>query len=185
MRTDGNTINSLKKLAHIGVIAVVMVLTMGVAAVVSGHPADVSVTRTHSVRQSPLPVQAPVEQVAQPELMHDTPAVELTDNKPVSHRRIMKMVVTAYCPCAKCCGENAAGITASGKRVSYNGGRFVAADASLAFGTKLLIPGYANGSVEVLDRGGAIRGNRIDVFFPTHQQALQWGRQTLEVTVVD
>jgi 3D (Asp-Asp-Asp) domain-containing protein len=94
--------------------------------------------------------------------------------------------VTAYCPCTICCGANAQGITASGKLVTHNGGRFVAADTSvLPFGTKLVIPGYAdNQAVEVADRGGAIKGNKLDLFFPTHEAALAWGRQMVEVTVI-
>ncbi len=88
--------------------------------------------------------------------------------------------VTAYCPCSKCCGDCADGITASGFPVSENGGCFVAADKSLPFGTMIRIPGYNGGKpVPVLDRGGAIEGRKIDVFFPTHQAALAWGRQTL------
>jgi 3D (Asp-Asp-Asp) domain-containing protein len=71
------------------------------------------------------------------------------------------------------------------KTVDYNNGHFVAADPSLHFGTKVIIPGYSNSGVEVVDRGGAIKGNHIDVFFPTHEQALQWGKQTLNVIVMD
>lgn len=101
--------------------------------------------------------------------------------------RTMLMEVTAYCPCPKCCGPRAQGITASGRRVSYNGGRFVAADTRLLkFKTKLIIPGYAGAQpVEVIDRGGAIKGNKLDVYFPTHQEARKWGRQKLLVTVVE
>jgi 3D (Asp-Asp-Asp) domain-containing protein len=100
--------------------------------------------------------------------------------------RTIEMEVTAYCPCTKCCGPNAQGITASGKLVSHNEGRFVAADRKFAFGTKLIIPGYAGGTtVEVLDRGGAIKGNKLDVYYPTHAEALKWGRQKLTVTVVE
>ena len=98
---------------------------------------------------------------------------------------MVKMLVTAYCPCTKCCGPNANGITASGNYVTYNDGHFVAADSSLPFGTKVIIPGYNATPVEVIDRGGAIKGDHIDVFFPTHEQALQWGRRTLEVTILD
>jgi 3D (Asp-Asp-Asp) domain-containing protein len=95
------------------------------------------------------------------------------------------MEVTAYCPCPKCCGAGAIGLTASGKRITYNNGRFVAADKVLPFGTKLVIPGYNNGeSVEVMDRGGAIKGNKLDVFFPTHDQAKAWGRRMIAVTIV-
>ena len=92
------------------------------------------------------------------------------------------MLVTAYCPCTECCGPNARGITASGRPVSANGGRFVAADRSIPFGTMLVIPGYNDGRpVEVLDRGGAIKGDHLDVFFPTHGQAKRWGARRLEV----
>lgn len=96
------------------------------------------------------------------------------------------MEVTAYCACKKCCGPKAQGITASGKRVSYNGGLFVAADPKLKFGTRVIIPGYANGiAVEVVDRGSAIVGDKLDVYFDSHQTALKWGRQKLWVTVLD
>lgn len=105
---------------------------------------------------------------------------------PPTQGRVMWMEVTAYCPCPKCCGPKAAGITASGKPVSYNQGRFVAADTSiLPFGTKVQIPGYADQPVEVIDRGGAIKGNKLDVFFPSHEQAKSWGRQIIPVVVLD
>jgi 3D (Asp-Asp-Asp) domain-containing protein len=63
--------------------------------------------------------------------------------------------------------------------------KLVAADTDvLPFGTLVSIPGYNNGRpVPVLDRGGAIRGNRLDLLYPTHQRALQWGVQDLEITV--
>lgn len=100
--------------------------------------------------------------------------------------RVVRMNVTAYCPCTKCCGKNAAGITASGKPISVDGGRFVAAPGNYAFGTQLLIQGYNGGqTVKVLDRGGAIKGNHLDVFFPTHDQAKAWGRRMIDVTVAD
>jgi len=93
------------------------------------------------------------------------------------------MRVTAYCPCAKCCGQFADGITANGHRIA-DGDRFVAADRQYAFGTELIIPGYHNGRpVKVLDRGGAIKGNKLDVFFNTHEEALEWGVRYLDVLV--
>ena len=97
---------------------------------------------------------------------------------------VRTMRVTAYCPCSQCCGAWADGVTASGAPVTSNGGRFVAADRSLPFGTMVSIPGYAGGkAVPVLDRGGAIKGDRLDVFFPTHAEALQWGVRYLRVTI--
>ncbi len=93
------------------------------------------------------------------------------------------MRVTAYCPCPKCCGEYSDGITANGHRIRP-GDTFVAADRRYSFGTEILIPGYNNSvPVKVLDRGGAIKGNRLDVFFATHEEALQWGVKYLDVEV--
>ena len=101
--------------------------------------------------------------------------------------RQIQMTVTAYCPCARCCGPQACGVTASGRNVRANHSRFVAADTRvLPFHTRLSIPGYDGGqAVPVLDCGGAIKGHRLDVFFPTHQQAIEWGVQRLTVTVYE
>src|ERR1700678_2528822 len=109
------------------------------------------------------------------EMLHEAPMFATTTVRIAPQalvrqkKRIVMMDVTAYCACKKCCGSHAAGLTASGRRTTYNGGHFVAADIKLfPFGTKLIVPGYADSNpVEVIDRGGAIRGNHIDVFMPT------------------
>ncbi len=88
------------------------------------------------------------------------------------------MRVTAYCPCEKCCGQFADGITASGHKIKP-GDKFVAADKSIPFGTPIVIPGY--GIVPVLDRGGAITEGRLDVFFDSHQEAVNWGVRKLKI----
>jgi len=96
---------------------------------------------------------------------------------------VIPMRVTAYCPCEKCCGEWADGVTANG-HVIRPGDRFVAADGRFAFGTEMLIEGYNDSNiVKVFDRGGAIKGNKLDVFFPTHQAALEWGVRYIDVKV--
>ena len=94
-------------------------------------------------------------------------------------KKTITMVVTAYCPCKKCCGKTD-GITASGVKAKQ--GVTVAADTRLfPFGTKLEIDGKI---YTVQDRGGVIKGNRIDLYFENHQSALNFGRQTKEVTIL-
>ena len=100
---------------------------------------------------------------------------------PLPELEVRTMKVTAYCPCAKCCGEWADGVTASGKRCASLG-RFVAAPKDIPFGTMLVVPGY--GTVPVEDRGGAIKGNRLDVYCDTHSAALRWGVRDLAVTIL-
>ena len=87
--------------------------------------------------------------------------------------------ITAYCPCSKCCGK-ATGRTASGTKATP--GRTVAASSKYAFGTKLNIGGHI---YTVEDRGGAITGNKIDIFVGSHAEALQWGVRYLPVSVVN
>ena len=87
--------------------------------------------------------------------------------------------ITAYCPCSKCCGKST-GRTASGTKATA--GRTVAASGKFAFGTKLNIGGHI---YTVEDRGGAINGNKIDIFVNSHAEALQWGVRYLPVSVVN
>ena len=90
--------------------------------------------------------------------------------------------VTAYCPCKRCCGPAARGVTASGRPAQ---GWLVAGPPELALGSRVIVPGYAGGlPVPVLDRGGSIKGRRLDVLFPTHDQARAWGVRTLAVEVL-
>lgn len=85
--------------------------------------------------------------------------------------------ITAYCPCSRCCGRYANGITASGTVATE--GRTIAVDpAKIPYGTKLVI----NGHIYVAeDCGSGVNGNHIDLFMSSHERALQWGLQHLEV----
>ncbi len=80
--------------------------------------------------------------------------------------------ITHYCACTKCCGKNAQGITASGKRVEEN--KTIAVDPKvIALGSQVYIDGY--GYMEAQDTGSAIKGNIIDVYVADHQEALNLG----------
>lgn len=96
--------------------------------------------------------------------------------------KLGKFVITAYCTCRICCGVySGRNRTASGTVPTSN--HTIAVDTSvIPFGTKVVI----NGQVYVAeDRGGAIKGNRIDMFFMTHKEALRWGRRTMEVYLAE
>lgn len=99
------------------------------------------------------------------------------------------MRVTAYCLCRKCCNSWAVkGVNSKGQRITASGhvirpnDKFVAAPKDVPFGTMLIVPGYANNQpVPVLDRGGAIKGNRLDAYFPSHREALDFGVKNVVV----
>jgi 3D (Asp-Asp-Asp) domain-containing protein len=111
------------------------------------------------------------------------PAIAGTPDVPV--RRVVNMVATAYDPgpisTGKSPGHPAYGITATGMRAAYG---VVAVDPRvIPFYTRLYVPGY--GYAVAADTGGDIIGNRIDVFFPTYNEAIQWGRRTVPVYILE
>lgn len=87
--------------------------------------------------------------------------------------------LTAYCPCSKCCGQWADGITYTGTEATA--GRTIAVDPNvIPLGSTVHINGQAYTAEDI---GGAIKGNRIDIYFPTHTEALQFGVQYAEVSI--
>jgi len=50
-------------------------------------------------------------------------------------------------------------------------------------GTRVYIPGYGYGVIE--DTGGAIKGNKLDIYMEDDYQAIQWGRRTIEVRILE
>ena len=71
--------------------------------------------------------------------------------------------------------------TATGTPVRHG---VIAVDPSvIPLGTRVFIPGYGEAVAE--DIGGAIHGYRIDVAFDTHAEALMFGRQDLEIFIME
>ena len=102
---------------------------------------------------------------------------EHKEEKEPKLKSLGKFKITAYCSCSKCCGKSD-GITASGTKATA--GRTIAAPSTFKFGTKLIINGH---EYTVEDRGGAIKGNRIDIYFDSHQEALNFGVKYIEVFI--
>ncbi len=86
--------------------------------------------------------------------------------------------VTAYCPTIASCGKTD-GITASGTKARAN--HTIAASSKYAFGTKIKINGIV---YTVEDRGGAVKGNTIDIYFDTQSEARKWGVKYLPVEIL-
>lgn len=84
-----------------------------------------------------------------------------------------------YASTGKNKGHSAYGITASGTKATV--GRTVACPKNIKFGTKIYIEGFGERVCE--DRGGLIKGNKLDVFVSTEKEAYKLGRQNLKVKV--
>ena len=111
-----------------------------------------------------------------------------------------ELLVTGYCNCGKCCGwrkkwfffgepvYNYGKMKGAPKKVGVTASGAVAAKGTIAadpkvypFGTRIDIPGYGLGIVQ--DIGGLIKGAHIDIWFPSHAEALAWGARKLKVKV--
>ena len=91
------------------------------------------------------------------------------------------MRVTFYCPCAKCCGEHACGLTATGRAAT---GNIVAVDPRhIPLGAMVCVQEF--GWMLAADTGGAIKGrHRLDVLRPRHDEARRLGARWLRVEIV-
>ena len=99
----------------------------------------------------------------------EKPKKESSDSNLVS---LGKFKLTAYCGCKSCCNKTD-GITATGTKAKQ--GRTIAVDPSvIPYGTKVVINGH---TYVAEDCGGAIDGNRIDIYMSSHKEALQFGVQ--------
>ena len=89
---------------------------------------------------------------------------------------------TAYCGCRKCNGKWYGYPTASG--TDYEEGRTLAVDPKvIPLGTEIYIPGW--GWFVAEDTGNGIKGQRLDMYYDDHGEALEHGVKQMEVWVKD
>jgi len=107
---------------------------------------------------------------------------ELKNNEaeiePLEQISLGEFTITRYCACSRCCGKSD-GVTATGTQATA--GRTIAVDPEvIPLGTEVIIDGQ---SYIAEDTGGAIKGNKIDIFCESHEEAINRGRITREVFV--
>lgn len=126
--------------------------------------------------------------VIQPKVSAATTTTSVTSNAPTADTKTpasvekeLTMTATAYtASCAGC-----SGITATGINLKANPNqKVISVDPTvIPLGSKVWVEGY--GEAIAGDTGGAIKGNKIDIFIPTKQEALNWGRKTVKVKVLN
>lgn len=89
---------------------------------------------------------------------------------------IEDVTLTAYCPCAECCGKSD-GITATGTQAQQ--GVTIAVDPDvIPLGAWVEVDGHVFRAEDV---GGCVCGNHIDVYFDGHEMASAFGVKTRDV----
>ncbi|GLB59047.1 LysM peptidoglycan-binding and 3D domain-containing protein [Cytobacillus sp. NCCP-133] len=104
--------------------------------------------------------------------------------KPIqSEAKVKSLTVTATAYTASC--EGCIGITKTGLDLKDNpDAKVIAVDPNvIPLGSKVYVEGYGYATAE--DIGGGIKGNEIDVFIPTTESAMQWGRKDVKVTILN
>ncbi|MCM3694687.1 3D domain-containing protein [Neobacillus niacini] len=128
--------------------------------------------------EAPAPTEStPAPAVEAPAPVESAPAVEAA--APSSKEIIVE--ATAYT--ASC--EGCSGITATGIDLLANPNqKVISVDPSvIPLGSKVYVEGY--GEAIAGDTGGAIKGNKIDIFIPTKQEAINFGRKQVKVTILN
>ncbi|WP_416730142.1 ubiquitin-like domain-containing protein [Fictibacillus sp. JL2B1089] len=94
-----------------------------------------------------------------------------------------EITVTSTAYTANC--DGCSGITATGFNLKSNpNAKVIAVDPSvIPLGSKVYVEGY--GYAIASDTGGAIKGNKIDVFFSSQSQAVSWGRKSVKIRIIN
>ncbi|MEK5037840.1 3D domain-containing protein [Sporosarcina sp. FSL K6-3457] len=110
-------------------------------------------------------------------------AVAKTPSRSDSDKVVKEFTVSASAFTANCNG--CSGITATGINLKSNPDmKVIAVDSSvIKLGTKVHVEGY--GYAIAGDTGGSIKGNKIDVFFPTKAEAYKWGRKDVKIKILE
>ena len=155
------------------------VSTEVVAAVVQEQP---SVKAVKSSESENKPVQVSEEKVATTSKVEEE-IVQEVKSEPVEVDVSTEMTVTATAYTAYC--EGCSGKTAIGIDLRANPNqKVIAVDPNvIPLGSKVWVEGY--GQAVAGDTGGAIKGNKIDVFIPSYDQAMAWGRKTVKVKILN
>lgn len=105
---------------------------------------------------------------------------------------IFEAKVTAYCSCPKCCGiwskDHPSRQGTDYEQYTTSGtvptaGRTIAVDPDvIPLGSKVVLNGH---EYVAEDTGSGVKGNHIDVYFDSHEAALDWGVRTMEVQVFE
>lgn len=149
---------------------------------------EITETIPETVIETTVPETIPETTISEPTV----PETTETETFVPKTKYIGKFVLTAYCPCSKCCGtyalnrpkdENGNDIvyTASGERAKSN--YTIAVDPNtIPYGTEVIINGH---TYKAQDCGGAVKGKHIDIYFDNHQDALNFGRQESYVYLIN
>lgn len=113
--------------------------------------------------------------------MNNKTAKENTSTKDSNVWKVLNVEATGYANVEECCYPYYDGKTATGRNANLPG---VAVDPKvIPYGKWVKIDGL--GTFLADDTGGVIKGNRIDIRFSCIEEAKEWGRQNIQVQILN
>ena len=156
------------KFAIVGIL-IGMMITAPISAML--HDCEIDHQCEHEIEN--------IDQESNDELTNDL-TIEI-DQPIIQKTHLGEFKITAYCACEKCCGKYASGYTSIGAKATQ--GRTIAVDPNvIPYGSIVEINGH---EYVAEDCGGAIKQNRIDIYFDSHQDALNYGVQYHDVYLIE
>lgn len=137
---------------------------------------DIPVNPAVPAASEPFPVSA--KEVIALAKKKSAPVMKLTSSTSTTEIKVKATAYTASC-------EGCSGITKTGINIKDNPNKkVIAVDPSvIPLGSKVYVEGF--GEAIAADTGGAIKGNRIDIFIPSEQDAIDFGVKKLKVTILN
>ncbi|MCQ6282293.1 LysM peptidoglycan-binding and 3D domain-containing protein [Bacillus sp. EB600] len=124
-----------------------------------------------------------VQQATPPKPVNNNTATPAPAPAAVQTNVSKEITVKATAYTASC--EGCSGITRTGVNLKANpDAKVISVDPSvIPLGSKVFVEGY--GEATAADTGGAIKGNRIDVYMPSESEALQFGAKEIRVKILN
>lgn len=198
----GDTLSAIAKEFNVSVSDIKEWNNLSSDIIVIGNELSINGTAEEAVAEQPAVEEEPAEEPAveeeaaeEPAAEESEPAVEQTSNEEAAaseseeqssdngspQGETISVEATAYT--ADCNG--CSGVTATGVDLNQNpNAKVIAVDPNvIPLGSEVYVEGY--GYATAADTGGAINGNKIDLHVPSQDEAVNFGRQQVNVTIVE
>ena len=189
-------INTKRRIYSVDIVTVIIIVLATIAVTITAcryHTNKSEVEDLEIIAPTPPTVTsetplAASERIVEPPVVETEAEAEAEPEPESEYISLGEFRITAYCACEKCCGTWANGrpLDDNGNPIVYGAsGRVLIPGYSIAVDPDVIPYGttvYIDGREYVAhDTGGAIEGNRIDIYMGSHTDALEWGVQYREI----
>lgn len=146
----------------------------------SVEPAQKSEQAAQAEQSEPAEQSKPAEQTKPVEQSEPADTNNESQDQAESGKEITVSATAYTADCQGCSGTTATGVDLKANPDA----KVIAVDPSvIPLGSKVYVEGY--GYATAADTGSAIKGNRVDIFVPNEQDAVNWGVKNVKVQILN